>query len=167
MRVGTAIVEWDLEAEWIFMLAGPQGIHCPSRARARSFIRGEDLAHFIEDLVVLGDGDRTVTSLVSGPVRIHRTHQLGLRLAFQLDEYGGDVLIAVEGEDDPAADIVEIGVEGVGVVELDSSGHDGRSVSRSPRAERLQRRWFIDIPFEAGGEVGDGGSFLLRFPRLV
>lgn len=53
------------------------------------------------------------------------------RLPFKFDNDGADILIAREGKDNLATYYVEIGIEGVRIIKVDSNGHlEVRVVSR-------------------------------------
>lgn len=101
------------------MGACPQRVRLSSPARARVFIRRKHLGYLVQHFVVLhGDG-----TTIPGPVVVDGAHQGTPGLSLQLDKYAGDVLIFVEGQDDPTLDEVEIAVEAAGILELDLDRH--------------------------------------------
>jgi hypothetical protein len=58
-------------------------------------------------------------------LRSYWPHQDSSALSFQLDEYGGHILVVCQAEDDSSTDKIQVGVEGVWVIELNADRHFG------------------------------------------
>ena len=54
------------------------------------------------------------------------SHKYCPALPFQLDHYCRYILVAGEAQYDSAADEVEVCIEGMRIIKLDSDGHDGQ-----------------------------------------
>ena len=116
-------IERDLHPKRILMLPRPQCIRLPHAHSLR--LSRKDLRNLIQYLMILR---RDSFSPLSLRIKlwiwhIHRSHQHCPALALELHDDRGDILIAGEREDDPAADEVEIRVEGMRVVEYNSDRH--------------------------------------------
>lgn len=86
------------------------------------------------------------------------SHEDGSRFALELDDNGRYIFVGGEGEDYSTGYEVEICVEGVGIVELDSHGHLEGLISRfwSERSPNSKIR-ILEV-LEVGSSNADSGS---------
>ena len=154
--VAAGVVDGQLELEGELVLAGLQGEGAVGVAGAGVVLVWEDLLDLVEDLVVLADdaaggaghgAGRAAGAIVVGVGDLEG----GDGLALELDDDAADLLGAVEGEDDAAGDVVEVGVEFGLVVERYADGHGGRW----GRRQTLPRR-MADGPWSTDGRTGLG-----------
>jgi hypothetical protein len=75
-------------------------------------------------MVLMGDSIPIIVSAVVLVVIWWRSYKDGFGLALELDDDTGDGFVTGETEDDFAAEEVEIGVELMGVVQVNPDRHD-------------------------------------------
>lgn len=112
------------------MLPRLQGVSSIGITAAGVVLVGEDLLDFVEQLVALADdgagGARRRAVPHHGTTILMRMRHLqgGGRLALELDHDAAELLGAMEGQNDPPCDEVEVGVELGPVVEGYPERHD-------------------------------------------
>ena len=90
---------------------------------------------------------------------LHWAHQNRPALAFQLDHNSRYILIAGETQDNFAANEIEVGVEGMRMVELDAYRHTGQS----SRVYLLEVNWSGSSALLENGRTQSVGVILCRY----